>query len=261
MQQSPTQAGYVRTDVADGIATVEFFHPQSNSLPGAVLQDLALAITEVGADANARVIILRSGGEKSFCAGASFDELVAISDDAVGLKFFSGFAHVINAIRTCGKLVIGRVQGAAVGGGVGLAAAVDYCIATESARIKLSELAVGIGPFVVGPAVERKVGTAAFSALAIDATGWRDARWAEAHGLYSEVHPDLAALDAAVDRLAGILKTSSPEAMAELKTIFWQGTDHWSTLLTERAGISGRLVLSDFTRNAIAAFKAKASKA
>ena len=252
-------AGYVLSDFQNGIATVEFFHPQSNSLPGDILQQLALAITEAGGNADARVIVLRSGGEKSFCAGASFDELVAISDDAAGLKFFSGFAHVINAIRTCGKLVIGRVQGAAVGGGVGLAAAVDYCIATESARIKLSELAVGIGPFVVGPAVERKLSTAAFSALAIDATGWRDARWAEAQGLYSEVHPDIPALDAAVERLANILKTSSPDAMAELKTIFWQGTDHWSTLLTERAGISGRLVLSDFTRNAIATFKAKAS--
>lgn len=262
MQQSAKPpAGYVHSHVNDGVATVEFFHPQSNSLPGVVLQDLALAIAEAGADADARVIILRSGGEKSFCAGASFDELVAVADDTAGLKFFSGFAHVINAIRTCGKLVIGRVQGAAVGGGVGLAAAVDYCIATEASRIKLSELAVGIGPFVVGPAVERKVGTAAFSALAIDATGWRDARWAEVHGLYAEVHPDVAALDAAVERLAGILKSSSPEAMAELKAIFWQGTDHWATLLTERAGISGRLVLSDFTRSAIAAFKAKAAKA
>jgi len=251
-------AGYVRTDVHDGIATVEFFHPQSNSLPGAVLQDLALAISEAGNNADARVIILRSAGEKSFCAGASFDELTAIQNGDEGLKFFSGFAHVINAIRTCGKLVIGRVQGAAVGGGVGLAAAVDYCIATEAARIKLSELAVGIGPFVVGPAVERKVGTAAFSALAIDATGWRDARWAEARGLYAEVHPDIPALDAAVARLAGILKTSSPEAMAELKTIFWQGTEDWDRLLTYRAGISGRLVLSDFTRSAIAAFKARA---
>lgn len=253
-------AGYVRTDTQDGIATIGFFHPQSNSLPGAVLQDLALAIAGAGQDEAARVIVLRSGGDKTFCAGASFDELAAIADEAAGLKFFSGFAHVINAIRSCGKLVIGRVQGAAVGGGVGLVAAVDYCIATESARIKLSELAVGIGPFVVGPAVERKVGTAVFSALAIDATGWRDARWAEEHGLYAEVHPDTAALDAAVQRLAGILKASSPEAMANLKTIFWQGTDHWSTLLTERAGISGRLVLSDFTRNAIAAFKAKAAK-
>ncbi len=251
--------GYVTTHTADGIATIEFFHPQSNSLPGAILSQLAEAIRAAGHAPDARVVVLRSGGEKTFCAGASFDELAAIRSSEEGLKFFSGFAHVINSIRTCGKLVIGRVQGVAVGGGIGLAAAVDYCIAAESARIKLSELAVGIGPFVVGPAVERKVGTAAFSALAIDATGWRDARWAEAHGLYAEVHRDAAALDEAVARLSDILKASSPEAMHDLKRIFWEGTEHWDTLLTERAGVSGRLVLSHSTREAIQKFKAAAA--
>lgn len=250
-------SGHVKHTIANGIATVEFFHPASNSLPAAILQELGDTVSEVGESDEVRVIILRSAGEKAFCAGASFDELVAIEDESGGLKFFSGFAHVINAIRTCGKLVIGRVQGKAVGGGVGLASAVDYCLATNAASVKLSELAVGIGPFVVGPAVARKMGESAFSQLAIDATEWRTADWAATRGLYAEVHEDIAALDAAVEKLANRLAQSSPDAMADLKRIFWEGTDHWDTLLTDRAKVSGRLVLSDFTRNAIAAFKAK----
>lgn len=250
--------GYVNVSIADnGVCTVEFGHPASNSLPGAVLRKLAASITEAGRDDRTKVIVLRSGGDRAFCAGASFDELVSIEDEAQGLTFFSGFALVINAMRTCPKLIIGRVQGKAVGGGVGLASAVDYCIATSHASVKLSELAVGIGPFVVGPAVERKIGTSAMSQLAIDATEWRSAEWAEQRGLYAAVLPDAAALDAAVEALALRLAGSNPEAMAELKRVFWSGTDHWDELLAERAAISGRLVLSDFTRHAIARFKAK----
>jgi methylglutaconyl-CoA hydratase len=250
--------GYVQTEIAEGIATIEFFHPAGNSLPGAILNELAQRINDAGTDERVKVIVLRSAGDRAFCAGASFDELTAISNEEEGLKFFSGFAHVINAIRKCHALVIGRVQGKAVGGGVGLAAACDYTLATEHASVKLSELAVGIGPFVVGPAVERKMGTSAFSQLAIDATQWRTAEWAKKHGLYAEVHPTTQDLDEAVNGLARRLAASSPEAMRELKKIFWQGTDNWDTLLTERAAISGRLVLSDFTRNAISAFKAGA---
>lgn len=250
--------GYVRSEIDHGIATIEFFHPSSNALPGAILTDLAKTINDIGIDERVKVIVLRSAGEKAFCAGASFDELVAISNEADGKTFFSGFAHVINAMRKCHKLVIGRVQGKAVGGGVGLAAACDYVIATETAAVKLSELAVGIGPFVVGPAVERKIGVSSFSQLAIDATEWRSAEWAKKHGLYAELHSNIEELDDAVKSLAERLAHSSPDAMAQLKKVFWQGTEHWDTLLSERAAISGRLVLSSFTRNAINAFKAKA---
>lgn len=249
--------GYVKQEFHNGITTIEFFHPQSNSLPGKILEQLAQAIHGAGNDEASKVIILRSAGEKAFCAGASFDELVAIQTREQGLDFFSGFAHVINAIRTCPKFVIGRIQGRCVGGGVGLAAAVDYAIATEAAEVKLSELAVGIGPFVVGPAVERKTGTAAFSQMAIDATSWRSADWAKRKGLYAEIHPTAEQMDEAVRQLAGHLVHSSPEAMAEMKRIFWKGTEHWDQLLIERAAISGRLVLSDFTRQAIEKFKAK----
>jgi len=248
---------YVRSELHQGVKTIEFFHPQSNSLPGALLRELASAITHAGEDPDVKLIVLRSAGEGAFCAGASFDELTAIKSEAEGLQFFSGFALVINAMRNCPKLIIGRIQGKCVGGGVGLAASVDYAIATEASAIKLSELAVGIGPFVVGPAVERKIGVSAFSQLAIDATMWRNAEWARRKGLFAEVHPDAAALDEAVRRLSGILSASSPQAMAEMKKIFWKGTEHWETLLFERAAISGRLVLSEFTKNAIAAFKAK----
>lgn len=248
---------YVKTETHKEITTIEFFHPQSNSLPGKILEQLAQAIHGAGNDTATKVIILRSAGEKAFCAGASFDELAAIKNEAEGLQFFSGFAHVINAIRTCPKMVIGRIHGKCVGGGVGIAAAVDYAIAAEGAEVKLSELAVGIGPFVVGPAVERKIGTAAFSHLAIDATMWRNADWAKRKGLYAELHPDITGMDESVSRLADKLVHSSPEAMAEMKKIFWKGTENWDKLLLERAAISGRLVLSDFTKNAIEKFKKK----
>ena len=248
---------YVRSETHKGITTIEFFHPQSNSLPGKILHELASAITHAGHNPATSVIILRSGGEKSFCAGASFDELIAIKTEAEGLKFFSGFADVINAMRLCPKFIIGRIQGKCVGGGVGLAASVDYAIATEAAEIKLSELAVGIGPFVVGPAVERKIGNAAFSSLAIDTGNWRNAEWAKRKGLFAEVHENIHNMDEAVQRLANNLSHSSPQAMAEMKKIFWKGTEHWDTLLIERAKISGRLVLSEFTRNAIHKFKTK----
>lgn len=240
-----------------GITTIEFFHPQSNSLPGKILDELAKEIHYAGLDAQTKVIVLRSAGEKAFCAGASFDELVAIKNEKEGLAFFSGFAHVINAMRKCPRLIIGRIQGKCVGGGVGLAASVDYAIVTEAAEVKLSELAVGIGPFVVGPAVERKTGTAAFSHLAIDATMWRNADWARRKGLFAEVHATTEQMDESVSRLANTLAHSSAEAMTEMKKIFWKGTDHWDELLLERAAISGRLVLSAFTKNAIAKFKAK----
>jgi methylglutaconyl-CoA hydratase len=249
--------GHVKSEFHNGITTIEFFHPQSNSLPGKMLEQLAQVIHGAGNDDLTKVIILRSAGEKTFCAGASFDELSAISNEEEGLQFFSGFANVINAMRICPKFIIGRIQGKCVGGGAGLAAAVDYAIATEEAEIKLSELAVGIGPFVVGPAVERKIGKSAFSQLAIDATIWRTADWARRKGLYAEMHTDSAGMDESIHRLANVLMHSSPEAMAEMKKMFWKGTEQWDKLLIERAAISGRLVLSDFTKKAIEKFKKK----
>lgn len=247
MSDTLTAGRVTATTDAAGIATVSFFHPAHNSLPGAVLAELAATITRLGQAETTKVIILQSEGERTFCAGASFDELRAVADAAQGLAFFSGFAHVINACRVCPRLIIGRVQGKAVGGGVGLAAATDYCLATTHAAVKLSELAVGIGPFVVGPAVERKIGTSAFAQLAIDATQFRSAEWAATRGLYAEVLPDIAALDAAVQALAQRLAVSSLEAMCELKKMLWAGTGHWDQLLPERAAISGRLVLGQRT--------------
>src|SRR5678809_690268 len=237
-------SGYVKTETHKGITTIEFFHPQSNSLPAKILHDLAVAIQHAGHHPATIVIILRSAGEKAICAGASFDELVEIKNEKEGLAFFSGFAHVINSMRLCPKFIIGRIHGKCVGGGVGLAAAVDYAIATEGAEIKLSELAIGIGPFVVGPAVQRKLGLSSFSQLAIDATLWRNADWARRKGLYSELHSSIESMDESITRLSHQLSHSSTEAMAEMKKIFWQGTDNWDQLLTERAEISGKLVLS-----------------
>lgn len=249
---------YVRSETHNGITTIEFYHPQSNSLPGKILEKLAHEIHFAGTHSETKVIILKSAGEKAFCAGASFDELVQISNEADGQKFFSGFEQVINAMRKCPKFIIARVQGKCVGGGVGIAATADYAIAVTGADIKLSELAVGIGPFVVGPAVERKIGTAAFSALAIDAGMWRNSEWAKRKGLFAEVHETVENMDESIERLAHNLSHSNPEAMAEMKKMFWHGTEHWDELLRHRASISGRLVLSNFSKAAIEKFRAKA---
>lgn len=248
--------GYVNHSINEkGIATIEFGHPLSNSLPGKILNLLADTITDLGKNDEVKVIVLTSAGEKAFCAGASFDELISIKDLETGKKFFSGFANVINACRKCPKFILGRVQGKAVGGGVGMASAVDYCFASKYADVKLSELAVGIGPFVVGPAVERKIGLSAMSELAINATEWRSADWAMKKGLYTDVYDEVSEMDQAIDALANTLANSNPEAMKMLKEVFWQGTENWDTLLLERAGMSGKLVLSDFTVNAINKFK------
>jgi methylglutaconyl-CoA hydratase len=247
--------GHVTSHIEHGINTIEFYHPQSNSLPGKILDQLAHEIHFAGTHDETKVIILRSAGDGAFCAGASFDELRSISSTADGTKFFTGFASVINSMRTCSKLIIGRIQGKCVGGGVGLAAAVDYAIAVSNAEIKLSELAIGIGPFVVGPAVERKIGTSAFSQLAIDAGLWRNSEWAKRKGLFAEVHDSIENMDESIYRLATCLAHSNPEAMREMKKIFWKGTEHWDTLLKDRAAISGRLVTSEFTKNAISSFK------
>ena len=249
--------GYVTSETHKGITSIEFFHPQGNSLPHRLLVNLANEIHAAGRDEDTKVIVLRSRGDKAFCGGASFDELTQIQNEKRGFEFFSGFANVINAMRTCPKFVIGRIHGKCVGGGVGLAAAVDYAIAYETADIRLSELAIGIGPFVVGPAIERKIGTSAFSQIAIDSAMWRNSDWARRKGLFAEVHPSVESMDESVSRLSTQLAHSNPKAMAELKKVFWKGTDHWDALLSERAEVSGRLVLSTFTKEAITKFKTK----
>lgn len=252
--------GYVNSTITDGIATVTFHHPKSNSLPGHVLRGMARAIEDAGRNPDARVIILRSDGDKAFCAGASFDELVAIDSAEKGLEFFSGFALVINAIRKAPVFVIGRIHSHCVGGGVGLACAVDIAYAHESASARLSELAIGIGPFVVGPAVERKTGTGTFGVLSATPALRRSSAWCEQRGIYAEVFPTMEALDARIDGHARELAAYSSEAMADLKRVMWRGTEDWDALLPERAAISGRLVLSEFTRNAIARFKAETAR-
>lgn len=245
-----TESGKVETSVVEGIATVTFSHPKGNSLPGALLKALAQAVTAAGSNADARVIVLQSSGEGAFCAGASFSELQEISTEDQGLEFFSGFANLILAMIRAPKFIVTRVQGKTVGGGVGIVAASDYAIAARTASVRLSELAVGIGPFVVGPVIEKKIGLAAFSALAVDAD-WRDAEWAERHGLFASVADSTAQLDQDIAARTKVLAASNPEAMSRLKTAFWAGSESWDELLRERAAASGKLVLSDFTRRAI----------
>ena len=250
-----TERPYVNQTIHNQIATIEFFHPAHNSLPGDLLVQLADNITNAGQNGDVKVIILQSGGDRTFCAGASFSELISINDEKTGEIFFSGFANVINAMRKCPKFIIGRVQGKTVGGGVGLASAVDYCMATKFASIKLSELNLGIGPFVVGPAVERKLNLSGFSQIAIDANSFYDAEWGRNKGLYMQVFEDISALDEAVQAFAENLCQYNPEAMQEMKKVFWTGTENWDELLKERAKISGRLVLSEFTKKKLESYK------
>lgn len=253
-----TQAGHVNLSVSNRVATISFYHPANNSLPSNLLHQLVNAINNAGQDPSVSVVVLKSEGEKVFCAGASFDELAAIQDFETGKAFFLGFANVINAMRKCPKFVIVRAHERAIGGGVGICAAADYCLATTKSTIRLSELAVGIGPFVIGPAVERKIGLSGYAEMSISAHEWRLPEWAKEKGLFNEVFESTVLLDDYLRRFTAQLTQYNPEAMRELKQVFWQHTEHWDTLLTERASISGRLVLSDYTKNAIAAFKQKA---
>lgn len=246
--------GHVISNFKNQITTIEFFHPAQNSLPGHLLNELVTHINQAGDDENTILIILKSAGDRSFCAGASFTELAAIQDFEIGKNFFMGFASVINAIRKCPKIVVGRVHGKAVGGGVGLAAACDYCMATKYASVRLSELAVGIGPFVIGPAVERKIGLSAFSQMALNATEWQTAEWAKQKGLFTEAFESVEQLDAYIAHFTADLIQKNPAALLQLKKIFWEGTDHWDNLLEQRAEMSGKLILSDFAKEAIAKF-------
>lgn len=247
--------GSLYTNIQNKIATIEFGHPASNSFPGELLDRLTKALQELSANDDVNLIVLKSEGERAFCAGASFDELVAIDNLEDGKQFFSGFANVINAMRTCTKIIVGRVQGKAVGGGVGLISACDYAMATEHASIKLSELTIGIGPFVIAPAVEHKVGRAAFSELSLAASEWKTAYWAKEKGLYTRVFESISELDTELDLFTQKLASYNPDALAGMKKILWENTEHWDSLLYERAALSGTLVLSDFTKNALAKFK------
>ncbi len=249
------QNGSLFTDIQNNVATVEFGHPASNSFPSELLDRLTKELNVLSENETVSVIVLKSEGDRAFCAGASFDELVAISNLEEGKAFFSGFANVINAMRNCSKLIIGRVQGKTVGGGVGLAAACDYVLATEHASIKLSEFTIGIGPFVIAPAVERKIGVSGLAELTIDATSWKTAYWAKDKGLFAKVLENTSELDKEVDLLAEKLASYNPEALSAMKKELWLGTENWNNLLIERAEMSGKLVLSEFTKNALNKFK------
>jgi len=249
------QNGSLYTQIVNKVATIEFGHPASNSFPSELLDRLTKEFYKLSDNDYVNVIILKSEGERAFCAGASFNELIAINNLEEGTRFFSGFANVINAMRICKKIIIGRVQGKAVGGGVGLVAACDYVLATEKASIKLSELSIGIGPFVIAPAVQRKIGIAGLSELTLAATEWKNAYWAKEKGLFAKVFETINELDQEVGFLAQKTASYHANALITMKKTLWIGTENWETLLKERAKISGKLVLSDFTKNSLQKFK------
>ena len=247
--------GSISISIEASIATIEFGHPASNSFPSSLLHELTQTIETVGHNPEVVVVVLKSQGTAAFCAGASFDELVAVTNETEGKAFFSGFAHLINAMRNCPKIIVGRVQGKAVGGGVGIAAACDYVLASQEANIKLSELAIGIGPFVIEPAVSRKIGKTALVELSLAAGEWKSAAWAKEKGLYANTFESIEKLDEAMSQLTRQLISYNPEALVEMKKVLWEGTSHWDTLLLERAAITGKLVFSEATKIALAAFK------
>ena len=246
---------YIKNEIENGIAILSFFHPEHNSLPSNLLNELVDTINNIGNNDAVKVVILKSDGGTTFCAGASFQELISIENEATGKLFFSGFANVINAMRKCPKIIIGSIHGKAVGGGVGIAAATDYCLATKYASVKLSELTIGIGPFVVAPAIERKIGVSALSQLTLDANNFYSADWAHSKGLYNGVYQDNNELESAVQAVAHNLANYNPSALIELKKVLWKDTENWDELLKERAAISGKLVLSDFTKEALKKFQ------
>ncbi|WP_064966297.1 enoyl-CoA hydratase/isomerase family protein [Tenacibaculum ovolyticum] len=247
--------GSLYTHIDNKIAIVEFGHPASNSFPSELLGRLANEFDALSNNDDIAIVVLKSEGDRAFCAGASFDELVAIDTLEDGKQFFAGFANVINAMRRCSKLIVGRVQGKTVGGGVGLAAACDYVLATEHASIKLSELTIGIGPFVIEPAVKRKIGVSGLAELTLDATSWKNAYWAKEKGLYARVFESINDLDKELPIFTEKLASYNTEALFEMKKVLWKDTEHWQELLAERAEISGKLVLSEATKNALARFK------
>lgn len=249
--------GSLITTIENSIATVEFGHPASNSFPRSLLDLLTSEINNLSDNDGVNVIVLKSKGTAAFCAGASFDELLAVSNPEEGLEFFSGFAHLINTMRRCSKLIVGRIHGKAVGGGVGIAAACDYVFATANASIKLSELAIGIGPFVIEPVVSRKIGKTAMTEMTLAAHEWKSAAWAQQKGLYVEVFETAELLDNAIADFASKLASYNTDALFEMKKVIWEGTENWDSLLLERAAITGQLVLSDFTKNALEQFKAR----
>ena len=252
---SEKSIGSLVTTIENKIATIIFGHPASNSFPRELLDRLTSEFKSLSENQLVSVIVIQSQGSGAFCAGASFDELLAVSNVSDGTQFFSGFANLINAMRSCSKLIVGRVHGKAVGGGVGIACACDYALATKSADVKLSELAIGIGPFVIEPAVSRKIGKTAMSEMTLAAHEWKSADWALAKGLYANTFESIEELDVAINDFSSKLSSYNPEALAEMKKVLWVGTEEWNTLLLERAAISGRLVLSDFTVNALLQFK------
>lgn len=247
--------GSLSTIIENKIATVEFGHPASNSFPRELLNRLTNELDTLSRNSEVSVIVLKSSGTAAFCAGASFEELLAVSNLEEATKFFSGFANLINAMRTCSKIIIGRIHAKAVGGGVGIASACDYALATTGSSIKLSELAIGIGPFVIEPAVSRKIGKSAMSEMTLEASEWKSATWANQKGLYAKVFETTAELDTEISAFAKKLSSYNPEALFEMKKILWEGTENWEALLDERAQISGKLVLSDFSRTALNEFK------
>lgn len=257
MMITDRQNGSLYTKIENQIATIEFGHPNANSFPLELLERLAKEFDLLSDNESVSLIILKSEGDKAFCAGASFDELLAIENEAEGVRFFQGFANLFLAIRRCKKLIVGRVQGKTVGGGVGLVAALDYVFAVEAASIKLSELSLGIGPFVIAPVILRKAGQATLNELFMAPDQWKNAYWAQQKGLFARVFENAKEMDEAISHFAERLLQSNPEALSHMKRITWQHTEHWEQELLDNAVISGKLVLSQQTKSMLEKFKNK----
>lgn len=243
-----TDSGTVVYTASPPLAHIEFYHPKGNSLPSRILEELTLAFRRASEEPDLRVITLQSRGDGAFCGGANLDELRAIRDFESGKAYFMRIAELLTAMRDTPGCIIAKVQGPAVGGGVGLIAASDFVCAGQDAPVRLSEVSLGIGPFVIGPAVIRKIGLSAFSTLSLDAGTWYDAHWARSFGLYNRVVESHVELDRVAEQLAGDLAASGPSAVTTLKRELWRGENDWPARLEESAEQSAKLLMTEHTQ-------------
>ncbi len=240
---------YVKNYCEGNIGFLEFGNPAGNSLPSPLLKAFKAGLIALEKDSNVRVIVIQSFGDRAFCGGASLAEMKTLQTLEEATAFFMGIADLINTLRSLSKFVIGRVHGKVVGGGVGLVAACDYVLANRTAQIKLSELSIGIGPYVIEPVVSRKIGGTAFAQLSLDAHQWKSATWAEDKGLYNALFETQVELDLAVKTNAERFASYPEKAVKTLRKLHWKETEHWDKLLPKNAAITGELALQEATQN------------
>lgn len=207
------------------VAQITLNRPEvRNAFDDTLIQSLTKAFTRLGKDANVRVIILRAEGS-AFCAGADLNWMQRSVDFSFSenVQDAHHLAAMLKAIYDCPKPVIARVHGAAFGGGVGLVAACDIALATESAKFCLSETRLGLIPAVISPFVVPKIGQTAARRYFLTAEVFSATQAAHLN-LVTEVASDEAALDALLAKIVGAILANGPEALSQSKVLLEQIT-------------------------------------